>query len=269
MLDKDGDEIHRALQNGKVVRLLSCKHPTVIEEEPSMPTWNPVQRQAKVTSQCATCGTPITYNNARNEFLADNGDASHEHRPTSDIRNVPDRMPARKPMGPPRSLKDRGWGRAYSLSKKQAQAPGMVGPQSDQAGLAIAAPQGPMQAPAGDQPQPKQTPGGRPLSRHEIITEAEILIRNALFKGIKIGTMDLVKYMQGQYGNAPEELYEGATKAWEKVQWEEQEQFEQAKGPGPQQKEQQPGPGAEPEESPVSLEDIAEEPGAGPAQVRL
>ena len=198
MLDKDGDEIHRALRSGKVVRYLSCRHPTVVEESPSMPTWNPVQRQA--------------------------------------------------------------------LSKKQAQAPGMVGPQQGQAGLAVASPEGPMQAPAGDQPQQKQT-GGRPLSRHEIITEAEILIRNALFKGIKIGTMDLVKYMQGQYGNPPEELYEGCTKAWEKVQWEEQEAFESAKGPGPQQPKQEPG--AEPEESPVSLEDVAEEPGEGPAQVRV
>jgi len=153
-----------------------------------------------------------------------------------------------------------------ALSKKQAQAPGMVGPQQGQAGLAVASPEGPMQAPAGDQPQQKQT-GGRPLSRHEIITEAEILIRNALFKGIKIGTMDLVKYMQGQYGNPPEELYEGCTKAWEKVQWEEQEAFESAKGPGPQQPKQEPG--AEPEESPVSLEDVAEEPGEGPAQVRV
>lgn len=126
---------------------------------------------------------------------------------------------------------------------------------------------GPQQAPAGDQAQPVDQPGqNRALSRHEIITEAEILIRNALHKGIRIGTWDLVEYMQQNYSNPPEELYEGATKAWEKVQWEEQEAFESSKGPGPS---QQKHPGDEAQEAPTSVEDVANQPRTGPTQVKV
>lgn len=126
---------------------------------------------------------------------------------------------------------------------------------------------GPQQAPAGDQAQPVDQPGqNRALSRHEIITEAEILIRNALHKGIRIGTWDLVEYMQQNYSNPPEELYEGATKAWEKVQWEEQEAFETSKGPGPS---QQKHPGDEAQEAPTSVEDVANQPRTGPTQVKV
>jgi len=126
---------------------------------------------------------------------------------------------------------------------------------------------GPQQAPAGDQAQPQNPQQqNRELSRHEIIVEAEILIRNALHKGIRIGTWDLVEYMKQNYGNPPEELYEGATKAWEKVQWEEQEQFEVAKGPGPS---QQKHPGDEQEEAPTSVEDVANQPRTGPTQVKV
>ena len=85
--------------------------------------------------------------------------------------------------------------------------------------------------------------------------------------------MDLVKYMQGQYSNAPEELYEGCKKGWEKVMWEEEEALENAKGPGPEQGKEQPGGAddlsAEPGESPISLEDAAQQPRSGPRQVRL
>ena len=160
--------------------------------------------------------------------------------------------------------------RHASLSKKGQPAPsGPAGaPAGDPSSPPISSnPTGPQQAPAGDQPQPQAGGGqGRPLSRHEIITEAEILIRNALFKGIRIGTWDLVQYMKQQYGNPPEELYEGATKAWEKVQWEEQEAFEQAKGPGPQQPKQ---PGQEAEELPMSPQDVAQQPQNGPSQVHV
>jgi len=127
-------------------------------------------------------------------------------------------------------------------------------------------PTGPIQAPAGDRPQPQVGGPGRPLSRHEIITEAEMLIRNALYKGIRIGVWDLVEYMRQNYSNPPEELYEGATKAWEKVQWEEQAAFERAMGPGPKQPKP---PGTEAPEAPMSLADIAKRPNSGPRQVKV
>lgn len=170
----------------------------------------------------------------------------------------------------PYSEKGKKVDRYASLSKKGQPMPS--GPPGSSGGDPSSAPissnpTGPQQVPAGDQAQPQTGGGqGRPLSRHEIITEAEILIRNALFKGIRIGTWDLVEYMKQQYGNPPEELYEGATKAWEKVQWEEQEAFESAKGPGPQQQKQ---PGMEEEEVPMNPAEVAQQPQNGPSQVHV
>lgn len=124
-------------------------------------------------------------------------------------------------------------------------------------------------------PAPKQetTNDKRPLSRHEIVEEAETLIRNALYKGIKVGAWDLVNYMQQYYSNDPDELYEGADFAWKKVQYEEPEMFGEAEGPGPSQprpnnlERQKPQvPGAEPNARPSTPSTT--EP-AGPMQVKL
>lgn len=97
-------------------------------------------------------------------------------------------------------------------------------------------------APAPEAPErpelPNQNPElgsseGRMLTRHEIIQECETLIRNALWRGVRIGTKDLLEYLQQQYSNKPQELYEGAQKAWENVRYEDEELFNRAEGPGP------------------------------------
>lgn len=90
---------------------------------------------------------------------------------------------------------------------------------------------------AGDpKPDASATSTGRKLSRHEIVQEAETLIRNAMAKGAKIGLEELTNYLAEQYSNQRDELYAGAKMAWDKVQWEGDE----------------PGAGG-----PPSLEDIA------------
>lgn len=68
----------------------------------------------------------------------------------------------------------------------------------------------------------------RKLTPHEIIEEAESLIRNALVKGVKIGAAELSEYMTQYYQNAPDELMQGIALAWQKVQYE--EQMDQATG---------------------------------------
>ena len=71
--------------------------------------------------------------------------------------------------------------------------------------------------------QPQAGPNAkRRLTPHEIIEEAESLIRNALVKGVKIGGADLVEYMTQYYSNSPEDVMQGVTLAWQKVQYEEQ-----------------------------------------------
>jgi hypothetical protein len=62
----------------------------------------------------------------------------------------------------------------------------------------------------------------RKLTPHEIIEEAESLIRNALVKGVKIGAAELSDYMTTYYNNPPDELMQGIALAWQKVQYEEQ-----------------------------------------------
>lgn len=80
----------------------------------------------------------------------------------------------------------------------------------------------------------------RKLTPHEVIEEAESLIRNALAKGVKIGAADLQEYMQQYYANHPEELLKGIALAWQKVQYEESMEDEsdpnapQGEGFGPQ-----------------------------------
>lgn len=69
-------------------------------------------------------------------------------------------------------------------------------------------------------PDPNIGGTGRRLTRHEIVEEAETLIRNALAKGTKIGLEELTAFMAQQYSNARDELYAGAKMAWDKVQWE-------------------------------------------------
>lgn len=83
--------------------------------------------------------------------------------------------------------------------------------------------------------------GKRRLTRHEIVVEAETLIRNALAGGSKIGLQELVSFMVEQYANTQDELYQGAEMAYQKVEWEgdEDEQGMQ--------------------DSPQSIEDLADE----------
>lgn len=71
------------------------------------------------------------------------------------------------------------------------------------------------------QPRTQDPNAKRKLTPHEIIEEAESLIRNALVKGVKIGAAELNDYMVQYYNNAPEELMQGITLAWQKVQYEE------------------------------------------------
>lgn len=166
--------------------------------------------------------------------------------------------------------------RKIALSKKAAPMddPGQLTPNSTPPSTTEL--DGPEYAPAGDVSAPDPSSGtsnNRPLSRHEIIQEAEILIRNALFKGVKIGVYDLVEYMKQQYGNSPDELYEGASKAWEKVIWEEEDELQNATGPGAEQGPQD-GAGANPalehdEQPGPSLEDISKKPQNGPRQVHV
>lgn len=82
----------------------------------------------------------------------------------------------------------------------------------------------------------------RTLTPHEIIEEAESLIRNALAKGVKIGAEDLEDYMQQQYNNTPQELLQGIALAWEKVQYE--NDAESGRPPEPQRQMGPRGPGA-------------------------
>jgi hypothetical protein len=77
--------------------------------------------------------------------------------------------------------------------------------------------------PESPNPQDKADPNAkRKLTPHEIIEEAESLIRNALVKGVKIGAADLQEYMSQYYNNNPNELMQGIALAWQKVQYEEQ-----------------------------------------------
>lgn len=105
---------------------------------------------------------------------------------------------------------------------------------------------------------------GRLLTKHEIVEEAETLIRNALWKGVKIGVNDLVKFMQQEYSNAPEELYAGCTLAWEKVEYEDKDNNNNDEM-GIQQ-----GPaGGGPEEMIHNIEPDLEDEESGPLQVKL
>lgn len=63
--------------------------------------------------------------------------------------------------------------------------------------------------------------GKRQLTPHEIIEEAENLIRNALVKGVRIGADELQEYMSQQYNNTTNELLQGIAIAWQKVEYEE------------------------------------------------
>jgi hypothetical protein len=69
---------------------------------------------------------------------------------------------------------------------------------------------------------PSQDPNAkRKLTPHEIVDEAESLIRNGLVKGVKMGVQELTEYMITYYNNAAQELIQGITLAWQKVQYEE------------------------------------------------
>lgn len=90
------------------------------------------------------------------------------------------------------------------------------------------------EAPEGQGPNAKRT-----LTPHEIIEEAESLIRNALVKGVKIGAEDLQDYMRQNYNNTPNELLQGIALAWQKVTYEEDAEADRPpqsqmgpKGPG-------------------------------------
>ena len=71
------------------------------------------------------------------------------------------------------------------------------------------------------QPRTQDPNAKRKLTPHEIIEEAESLIRNALVKGVTIGAAELQEYMTSYYNNNPDELMKGITLAWQKVQYEE------------------------------------------------
>lgn len=87
-------------------------------------------------------------------------------------------------------------------------------------------------APPSAEPETNVQPGsnptqGRVLSRHEIVDRAEQIILDAIYKGITPGVSEIVEHMSSVYGNSPDELYSGVKFAWEKVQYEEQGDYNQ------------------------------------------
>lgn len=101
----------------------------------------------------------------------------------------------------------------------------------------------------------------RKLTPHEIIEEAESLIRNALVKGVRIGGSELVEYMTQYYANNPGELMEGVTLAWQKVQYEESQESGKDVAPGGQ------GFGPKAPTTPEEAEAMA--PKNGPIQTKM
>lgn len=61
----------------------------------------------------------------------------------------------------------------------------------------------------------------RHLTPHEIIDEAENLIRNALVRGVRLGATEIAEYMEEYYDNKRQELLDGIALAWKKVLYEE------------------------------------------------
>jgi len=61
----------------------------------------------------------------------------------------------------------------------------------------------------------------RHLTPHEVIDEAENLIRNALVRGVRLGATEIAEYMEEHYDNKRQELLDGAALAWKKVLYEE------------------------------------------------
>jgi hypothetical protein len=85
-----------------------------------------------------------------------------------------------------------------------------------------------------EEPEGQQSTGDpnakRKLTPHEIIEEAESLIRTALVKGVRIGAAELSEYMTQYYQNSPDELMQGIALAWQKVQYEESMEGNQQAG---------------------------------------
>lgn len=111
-------------------------------------------------------------------------------------------------------------------------------------------------------PRPTDPNAKRKLTPHEIIEEAESLIRNGLVKGIKIGADELQEYMGQYYNNGIEELMQGIALAWQKVQYEEGME----RGTGDPNAPQGPGFGPKPPTSPE--EALQQAPKNGPIQTR-
>lgn len=88
-------------------------------------------------------------------------------------------------------------------------------------------PAAPAEQPSPEIPQGANPQQGRVLTRHEIVDRAEQIIRDALYKDMKPGVYEIVEHMQSVYGNSPDELYQGVTFAWQKVQYEEEGDFNQ------------------------------------------
>jgi hypothetical protein len=103
----------------------------------------------------------------------------------------------------------------------------------------------------------------RQLTPHEIIEEAESLIRNALVKGVKIGADELSEYMSSYYSNGVQELMQGIALAWQKVQYEEGMEKGQQGDPNAPQGE---GFGPKPPTTPEEAAQMA--PKNGPIQTR-
>lgn len=108
-------------------------------------------------------------------------------------------------------------------------------------------------------PRPTDPNAKRQLTPHEIIEEAESLIRNALVKGVKIGADELQQYMSSYYNNGMEELMQGIALAWQKVQYEEGMEKGTADPNAPQ------GPGFGPQPPKTPDEAISQSP-KGPIQ---
>jgi ribosomal protein S27AE len=211
LLDRDGQEVHKALADGRVVRYLSCKHATPIDDSTVKPSWQPrgaFKKEEKIISEeseCVNCGTSKA-------TLNDKGECPKCAR--------------RRAF---RTWKNREHiVRAFDIIK-QADAP-FAGQQAMPSGDVANEGQtitrdekGPADFAEDPETQPRsQDPNAkRKLTPHEIIEEAESLIRNGLVKGVKMGAQELTEYMVTYYNNHPEELLQGIALAWQKVQYEE------------------------------------------------
>jgi hypothetical protein len=289
MLDREGQEVHRALADGTVVRYLSCKHPTAIDDAPVQPAWQPKGWQPKMAAlKCEKCDALAVANDIlcakhRREYEESGAREKNGATKTAVITGGPGSYHVKseegKNLGGPYKSREQAEHRLKQVEYFKHKGGKTAGCDSDyyvegddcscplhrkkkardafrawknrerivHAFDLIAEPvmPGNQAMPSGDQANEGETlkmdekgpadfaeePESQPstqdpnakrrLTPHEIIEEAESLIRNALVKGVKIGAAELSDYMTTYYNNPPDELMQGITLAWQKVQYEE------------------------------------------------